>query len=67
MYGLVASQFGDIKTVLDTGETVEEFVRSYLGYRHDFLGYAAIITIGMAVFFGFIFALAIRALNFQKR
>ncbi|KAL8521926.1 hypothetical protein ACS0TY_012180 [Phlomoides rotata] len=67
MYGLVASQFGDIKTVLDTGETVEEFVRSYLGYRHDFLGYAAIIIVGMSAFFGFIFAFAIRALNFQKR
>ena len=33
LYGLVTSQFGDIKERIDTGETVEEFVRSYFGYR----------------------------------
>ncbi|KAI6680128.1 hypothetical protein NL676_034009 [Syzygium grande] len=38
LYGLVASQFGDVKDALDSGETVEEFVRSYFGFRHDFLG-----------------------------
>lgn len=67
LYGLVASQFGDIKAELDTNETVEEFVRSYFGFRHDFVGYVAIIIAGLAVLFGFIFGFSIRAFNFQKR
>ncbi|KAF5938930.1 hypothetical protein HYC85_023189 [Camellia sinensis] len=57
MYGLVASQFGDIKTRLDTGETVEDFMKSYFGFRYDFVGYVAIIIVGIDVLFGFIFAL----------
>ena len=67
MYGLVASQFGDIKDKLDTGETVEHFIRSYFDFRHDFLGFVAIIIVGTAVLFGFMFDFAIRAFNFQKR
>ncbi|KAI6680126.1 hypothetical protein NL676_034007 [Syzygium grande] len=67
MYGMVASQYGDVKDKLDTGETVEEFVRSYFGFRHDFLGVVAIVLIGFPVLFGFIFAFSIRTFNFQKR
>ncbi|KAF8035905.1 hypothetical protein BT93_C1815 [Corymbia citriodora subsp. variegata] len=67
LYGLVASQFGDVKDKLDTGETVEEFVRSYFGFRHDFLGVVAIVLVGFPVLFGFIFAFSIRTFNFQKR
>lgn len=67
LYGLVASQFGDIKHQLDTGETVEDFVRSYFGYKHDFLGVVAAVLVGLPVLFGFIFAFSIRAFNFQKR
>ncbi|KAI6680129.1 hypothetical protein NL676_034010 [Syzygium grande] len=67
LYGLLASQFGDIKTRLDTGEIVEDFVRSYFGFRDDFLGVVAIMLVGFALLFGFIFAFSIRAFNFQKR
>lgn len=67
LYGLIASQFGDLKNKLDTGLTVEDFVESYFGYRHDFLGVVAAVVVGFAVFFAFIFAFAIRTLNFQKR
>ncbi|XP_058208544.1 pleiotropic drug resistance protein 1-like isoform X1 [Rhododendron vialii] len=67
MYGLVASQFGDINHKLDTGETVKEFIDSYFGFKHDFLGFVALIIVGFAVLFGFIFAFSIRAFNFQKR
>ncbi|KAK6914944.1 hypothetical protein RJ641_020061, partial [Dillenia turbinata] len=40
LYGMVASQFGDYQNKLDNGEglTVEEFLRSYFGYEHEFLG-----------------------------
>ncbi|KAE8657616.1 Pleiotropic drug resistance protein 1 [Hibiscus syriacus] len=41
-YGLVVSQFGDLKTPLVDGEfpgqMVEEYFRSYYDFRHDFLG-----------------------------
>ena len=53
LYGLVTSQFGDIKERIDTGETVEEFVRSYFGYRDDFVGVAAAVLVGFTLLFGF--------------
>lgn len=68
LYGLVASQFGDIKEeMVDTNQTVEEFIRNYFGFRHDFVGYVGIIIVGIATLFIFIFAFSIRAFNFQKR
>ncbi|CAL5359019.1 unnamed protein product [Camellia sinensis] len=67
LHGLVASQFGGIQGTLDTGETVEEFARNYFDFKHDFVGYVAIIIAGMAILFGFIFAYSIRVFNFQKR
>ncbi|XP_008445146.1 pleiotropic drug resistance protein 1-like [Cucumis melo] len=67
LYGLVASQFGDIKETLQSGETVEEFITNYFGYRQDFLGVVAVVHIGMSLLFGFIFAFSIKAFNFQKR
>lgn len=67
LYGLVASQFGDVKETLETGETVEDFVRSYFGFRHEFLGVVAVVIVGIPLLFGLIFALSIKALNFQIR
>ncbi|KAH7846555.1 hypothetical protein Vadar_015347 [Vaccinium darrowii] len=67
LYGLVASQFGDIQTTIDTGVTVQYFVESYFGFKHHFVGYVGIIVVGFAVLFGFIFALSIKAFNFQRR
>ncbi|XP_058002029.1 pleiotropic drug resistance protein 1-like isoform X6 [Hevea brasiliensis] len=67
LYGLVASQYGDIKEPLESGETVEHFLRSYFGFRHDFVGIVAIVIVGIAVLFGFIFAFSIKVFNFQHR
>ncbi|XP_042498756.1 pleiotropic drug resistance protein 1-like [Macadamia integrifolia] len=67
MYGLLVAQFGDIKEKLESGETVKDFVQDYFGYKHDFLGVVAIVIVGFAVFFAFIFAFAIKILNFQRR
>lgn len=67
MYGLVASQFGDINNKLETGETVKEFVHRYFGFDHHFLGFVALVVVGFAVLFGFIFAFSIKRFNFQKR
>lgn len=68
LYGLVASQFGDIKEEMsDTNMRVDEFLSMYFGYKHDFLGYVSVIHVGMAALFTFIFAISIKLLNFQKR
>lgn len=67
LYGLVGSQYGDIQERLDTGETVEYFVLNYFDFRHDFVGYVALIMVGIVLLFGLIFALSIRSFNFQKR
>ncbi|KAF7804589.1 pleiotropic drug resistance protein 1-like [Senna tora] len=70
LYGLVASQFGDVKDPIESttsGATVEEFVRNYFGFKHDFLGVVAAVIVGYTVLFAFIFAISIKMLNFQRR
>ncbi|KAF7843299.1 pleiotropic drug resistance protein 1-like [Senna tora] len=67
LYGLLASQYGDVTSKLETNESVKEFVRSYFGFRDDFIGVCAVMVFGFAVFFAFIFALAIKVFNFQRR
>ncbi|GLT73000.1 hypothetical protein SLA2020_448900 [Shorea laevis] len=66
-YGLATSQYGDIKTKLETGETVAEFIRDYFGFRYDFLWVVSLALIGFCVFFVSVFAVSLKALNFQKR
>ena len=69
IYGLVASQFGDIGDTMATeeGKSVKDFIHSHFGIKHDFIGYCAVVVAGIAVLFAFIFASAIKAFNFQKR
>ncbi|XP_023512684.1 pleiotropic drug resistance protein 1-like [Cucurbita pepo subsp. pepo] len=67
LYGLVTSQFGDIEDRMDSNQTVAEFVRSYFGYKYDFLGIVAAVHVGFTVLFGFIFAFSIKVFNFQNR
>lgn len=67
LYGLIASQFGDVKDVLANGQTVEDFIREYYGYKHDFVGVTACVIVGIVVLFAFIFGISIRSFNFQRR
>lgn len=67
LYGLVASQFGDIPDKFDNGDIVSEYVRTYFGFKHDFVGVVAVVVFGFAVLFAFLFGLTIKVLNFQKR
>ncbi|KAI4350302.1 hypothetical protein L6164_004770 [Bauhinia variegata] len=67
LYGLVGSQFGDVKDNLNTGTRVEDFVRDYFGYRHNFLGVVAAVVVGFAAVFAFTFALSIKIFTFQRR
>lgn len=65
--GLVASQYGDNRDKLENGQRVEEFVKSYFGFEHEFLGVVAIVVAGFSVLFALIFAFGIKVFNFQKR
>ncbi|KAL9238626.1 hypothetical protein vseg_013022 [Gypsophila vaccaria] len=67
--GLVTSQFGDIDEKLVDGfdQTVKEFIKSYFGFHHDFLGEVAAIVVGFTVVCAFTFAFSIKTFNFQRR
>jgi hypothetical protein len=72
LYGLIASQFGDITStvhVVATGETptVKHYIDTSFGYKQSFLGVVAGVMVGWSVFFAIIFVFAIRYLNFQRR
>jgi hypothetical protein len=68
LYGLVASQFGDITDVkLEDGEIVKDSINRFFGFTHDHLGYAAIAVVGFTVLFSFMFAVSIKVFNFQIR
>ncbi|KAK7336925.1 hypothetical protein VNO77_17478 [Canavalia gladiata] len=70
LYGLVASQYGDIKQSLESTDgstTVEGFVRSYFGFKHDFLGVVAVVIIAFPVGFALVFAMSVKMFNFQRR
>ncbi|KAL5071417.1 hypothetical protein RYX36_022304 [Vicia faba] len=67
LYGLVASQYGDNMDTLENGQRVEEFIRIYFGFEHDYLGMVAIVVASFSVLFAIIFIFGIKAFNFQKR
>ncbi|XP_010244008.1 PREDICTED: pleiotropic drug resistance protein 2-like isoform X2 [Nelumbo nucifera] len=71
LYGLVVSQVGDKDTPIEVpGQgttTVKLFLKSYLGFEHDFLGPVVVAHIGFVLLFFFVFAYGIKFLNFQRR
>ncbi|KAK9141589.1 hypothetical protein Syun_010989 [Stephania yunnanensis] len=67
LYGLVASQYGDLENEINGNVMVKDYIRSYFGFKHDFLGVVAVVVAGIAVFFAFVFAFSIRTFNFQRR
>ncbi|MED6174626.1 transcription factor [Stylosanthes scabra] len=69
LYGLVASQFGDITHEMEEEfyVPVKDFIRDYYGFRHDFVGVCAVVVSGFAVLFALTFAVAIKLFNFQNR
>lgn len=64
---MATSQYGDVHTKLDSGETVAEFLRDYFGFRYDFLWVVSLALVGFTVLFASVFAYSMKALNFQKR
>ncbi|KAL8091918.1 pleiotropic drug resistance protein 1-like [Apium graveolens] len=68
LYGLTASQFGDLKDVMkDEHVSVQEFLQTYFGFRHDYVGFCAAAVLGFVLLFAFVFAFSIRVLKFQNR
>ncbi|KAL3528819.1 hypothetical protein ACH5RR_008141 [Cinchona calisaya] len=68
LYGLIASQWADVKVPLEgTDELVQDFLRRYFGFGHDFIGVVAGVVLGITVLFAFVFAFSIKAFNFQRR
>ncbi|PIN08713.1 Pleiotropic drug resistance proteins (PDR1-15), ABC superfamily [Handroanthus impetiginosus] len=71
IYGLVTSQIGDKMDnvhVPDHGDMpIKYYLKNYLGYESDFLGYVALAHVGWALLFFFVFVYGIKVLNFQRR
>ncbi|KAK4709134.1 hypothetical protein R3W88_030059 [Solanum pinnatisectum] len=72
IYGIFASQVGDRTDELEIpSETVKmqvnQFLREYLGYDHDFLVAVVFAHVGWVLLFFFVFAYGIKFLNHQKR
>ncbi|MBA0602599.1 hypothetical protein Gorai_002774, partial [Gossypium raimondii] len=45
LYGLIASQYGDVQDKFGSGETVQHFVRNYFDFREEFVGVVAIVVV----------------------
>ena len=70
LYGLVTSQYGDVQDLIEfngKSTTVEDFLRNYFGFKHDFLGVVSAVLIVYAVTFACIYAIALKLFNFQRR
>lgn len=67
LYGLISSQFGDMRDELETKQSVRDFLTSYFGFRHGFISVVAVVVAGFGVAFAVIFAFAIKTFNFQRR
>jgi energy-coupling factor transporter ATP-binding protein EcfA2 len=71
LYGLVASQFGDLhhelEGALHQGQTAASYIEEYYGFRHDFLWAVALVHVVFTVMFAFLFSFAIMKFNFQRR
>ncbi|KAL6556565.1 transcription factor [Orobanche gracilis] len=68
LYGFIITQYGDIQDVMEgTDQTVEDFLRSYFGFKKDMLGLVAGVLLGFVALFTIIFAYSIKTFNFQRR
>ncbi|KAI4379328.1 hypothetical protein MLD38_005643 [Melastoma candidum] len=71
VYGLIVSQYRDVteSITLPSGQTMQtnEYIKETFGYDPNFLGPVAGVLVGFTVFFAFMYAYCIKALNFQMR
>ncbi|KAI4322384.1 hypothetical protein L6164_022086 [Bauhinia variegata] len=71
IYGVFASQFGDVKTMLeipgDEPKAVNVYLKDSLGFDHDFIVPVVLAHVGWVILFMLVFAYCIKFLNFQER
>ncbi|EYU45829.1 hypothetical protein MIMGU_mgv1a019588mg [Erythranthe guttata] len=72
VYGLIIGQYGDVtNTITVVGSSTQPMIKTYIhdhfGYDSNFKGPVAVVLIGFAVFFAFMYAYCIKNLNFQMR
>ncbi|KAK4801462.1 hypothetical protein SAY86_021949 [Trapa natans] len=69
LYGLMASQFGDIDEPFRDDPTliVKQYLEDSYGFKHDFLGVVAGVIVGFTVLFAITFAVSIKVFNFERR
>lgn len=71
VYGLIASQYGDVSSTMNVfgaaDSTVKDYLRQQFGFRHDFLKVVGPIVALWPLLFGGVFIFAIKYLNFQRR
>lgn len=73
MYGLIASQFGDITTrLLVIGDetkiiNVKQYLDEQFGFKHSFLPVVGPMIFVWMLVFAAVFIYAIKFLNFQRR
>ncbi|XWS26922.1 hypothetical protein CRYUN_Cryun26dG0071800 [Craigia yunnanensis] len=67
LWGMATSQYGDLHTMLESGETLAQFMDDYFGFRHDWLWIVSLVLIGFTLLFASVFAFSMKFLNFQKR
>ncbi|KAL3720970.1 hypothetical protein ACJRO7_005737 [Eucalyptus globulus] len=71
VYGCIVSQYGDvddkIKVPGQADQPIKQYIQDTFGYDPNFMGPVAGVLVAFTVFFAFIFAYCIKALNFQMR
>lgn len=71
VYGLIVSQYHDIVVPVNIspGKSMptNDYIKETFGYDPNFMGPVAAVLVGFSVFFAFMYAYCIKALNFQMR
>ena len=69
--GLVTPQFGDLEDIItipgQPSQSIKSYIKDQFGFDIDFMGVVAAVLVGFTVLFAFVFAYAIKKLNFQQR
>lgn len=72
VYGLIIGQYGDVQNTITVAGTsaqpmIKNYIQDHFGYDPDFKAPVAVVLVGFAVFFAFMYAYCIKTLNFQMR
>lgn len=69
--GLVTPQFGDLEDIIrvpgQQNQTIKSYIKHQFGFDTDLLGEVAVVLVGFTLLFAFVFAYAIKKLNFQLK